>query len=54
MLLTVDIPILVQKPGEWWEEADLSNLRRVKGVGPEGWSQAIKELIDIITTDGNC
>jgi len=54
MFSTVDIPILVQKPGEWWEEADLPNLRRVKGVGPEGWSQAIKELIDSITTDKNC
>ena len=54
MLSTVDIPILVQKPGEWWEEMDLPNLSRVKGIGPEGWSQAIKELIDSITTDKNC
>lgn len=54
MLSTVDIPILVQKPGEWWEEMDLPNLNRVKGVGPEGWSQAIRELTDSISTDKNC
>jgi len=53
MLSTVDIPILVQKPGEWWEEMDLPNLSRVKGVGPEGWSQAIKELTDKIGADKN-
>lgn len=46
MLSAVDIPILVQKPGEWWEEIDLPQLNRVKGVGPEAWSQAITELID--------
>jgi len=53
MLSVVDIPILVQKPGEWWEEVDLPGISRVKGVGPEAWSQAIKELIDSIGTDKN-
>ena len=53
MLSAVDIPILVQKPGGWWEEVDLPRLKRVRGVGPGGWSQAIKELIDNISTDKN-
>ena len=53
MLSVVDVPILVQKPGQRWEEIDLPNLKRVKGVGPEGWNQAIKKLIDRIYTDKN-
>ena len=46
MLAAVDTPILVQKPGGWWEEIDLPRLKRTEGVGPEGWSRAIKGLID--------
>ena len=49
MLSAVDIPFLVQKPGEWWEKIDLPKLKRVKGVGPKGWNQAIKELIGSIS-----
>ena len=54
MLSVVDIPVLVQKPGEWWEEMDLPHLKRVRGVGPEGWNQAIKELIASISPAENC
>jgi len=46
MLAAVDTPILVQKPGGRWEEIDLPRLKRIEGVGPEGWSRAIKGLID--------
>ncbi len=44
MLSTVDIPILVQKRDYTWENIDVPNLRRVQGIGPEGWSRAIKEI----------
>ena len=44
MLFATDIPILVQKSGSNWEDIDLSGLLRVQGVGPEGWSRAIKEM----------
>jgi len=44
MLSTVDIPILVQKEDYTWENIDVPNLRRVQGIGPEGWSGAIKEI----------
>jgi len=44
MLSVVDFPVLVQKPGNYWEEIDLQNLRRVSGVGPQGWILAIEEL----------
>jgi mannosyl-3-phosphoglycerate phosphatase len=44
MLSVVDIPILVQKRDYTWENMDAPNLRKVRGVGPEGWSRTIKEI----------
>ena len=44
MLSAVDMPILVQKRDYTWENITLSNLRKVQGVGPEGWSRAIREI----------
>jgi mannosyl-3-phosphoglycerate phosphatase len=46
MLSAVDIPILVQKPGGTWEEIDIPHLRRVEGIGPEGWARAVVEIIE--------
>ncbi len=45
MLSAVDIPILVQKRDYTWESMNLPRLRKVQGVGPEGWSRAIEEMI---------
>ena len=45
MLAVVDIPVLVQKPNNRWEDLDLANIRKVEGVGPRGWSRAIQELV---------
>ena len=50
MLAVVDIPVLVQKPGGWWEDIGLPRLSRTEGVGPEGWSRAIEEIINRIDT----
>jgi predicted mannosyl-3-phosphoglycerate phosphatase (HAD superfamily) len=44
MLSQVDIPILVQKGDLSWEDIDLPRLRKVRAVGPEGWSKAIAEV----------
>jgi mannosyl-3-phosphoglycerate phosphatase len=44
MLSQVDIPFLVQKRDRSWEDMNLPRLRRVRGVGPEGWSKAIAEV----------
>jgi mannosyl-3-phosphoglycerate phosphatase len=44
MLSQVDVPILVQKRDHSWEDMDLPGLRKVRGVGPEGWSKAIAEV----------
>ena len=45
MLSAVDIPILVQRKARTWESINLPRLRKIQGVGPEGWSKAIKEII---------
>jgi mannosyl-3-phosphoglycerate phosphatase len=44
LLQQVDVPILVQKRDHSWEDMDVPGLRRVQGVGPEGWIRAILEL----------
>jgi mannosyl-3-phosphoglycerate phosphatase len=44
MLAQVDIPILVQKRDHSWEDTNLPRLRKVQGIGPEGWSKAISEI----------
>lgn len=44
LLSQVDMPILVQKRDNSWEDIDLPRLRKVQGVGPEGWSIAIAEI----------
>jgi mannosyl-3-phosphoglycerate phosphatase len=45
MLLSVDIPLLVQEPDGGWEEMNVPNLRRVEGIGPEGWARAVEEIV---------
>jgi mannosyl-3-phosphoglycerate phosphatase len=44
MLSQVDIPILVQKRDHSWEDINLPRLRKVQGIGPEGWSRAIAQV----------
>ena len=44
MLSQVNIPILVQKRDYSWEDINLPRLRKVQGVGPEGWSRAIADI----------
>jgi mannosyl-3-phosphoglycerate phosphatase len=44
MLSQVDIPVLVQKKDHSWEDIDLPRLRKIQGVGPEGWSSAIVDI----------
>jgi len=46
MLSAVDMPILVQKENHTWEKIDLPGLRRVPGEGPEGWANALKEILE--------
>jgi mannosyl-3-phosphoglycerate phosphatase len=45
MLSHVDRPILVQKSDHSWEDMSVPRLRRVEGIGPEGWSRAVAEIL---------
>jgi len=45
MLRQVDYPVLVQRPRGSWKEMDLPRLQRIRGIGPEGWAAAIKEIV---------
>lgn len=46
MLKSVDIPYLVQKPGGKHDKSITdSKIIQVEGIGPEGWNQAIINLI---------
>jgi len=47
MLAKVGIPVLVKKPGNYWEEIELPGLYRIDGVGPQGWVKAVAELTGI-------
>jgi hypothetical protein len=41
----VDLPILVQTADKHWNKLNVKNLKRVPGVGPEGWARAASELL---------
>ncbi len=46
LLLTVDHPVLVQKPdGSYDQDINLPNLIRAPGIGPAGWSRAVLDLL---------
>jgi mannosyl-3-phosphoglycerate synthase len=45
MLAAVDLPILVQKVDNRWNKLNVKNLRRVTGIGPEGWAKAASEIL---------
>lgn len=45
MLAAVNIPVLVQKKPDVWEEIGTPNLLRVNGVGPEGWSRFVMDYL---------
>ncbi|WP_445475262.1 mannosyl-3-phosphoglycerate phosphatase [Methanococcoides methylutens] len=47
MLGSVDIPFLVQKPGSLHDPSITDpKIKRVKGIGPIGWNNAITEMIE--------
>jgi mannosyl-3-phosphoglycerate synthase len=45
MLAAVDLPIIVQESTSRWRKVKVRDIWRVRGVGPEGWSRGIRELV---------
>lgn len=52
LLLTVDHPILVQKPdGSYDPDINLPNLIRAPGVGPAGWNRAVLDILQLASEE---
>jgi len=45
MLAAVDKPRLVQTPKNRWAAFTVPNLKRVRGIGPNGWRKAVGDLV---------
>lgn len=45
MLLAVDAAFLVQKLDGEWEDIKVPDIHRVPGIGPEGWSKIVMEVV---------
>jgi mannosyl-3-phosphoglycerate phosphatase len=46
LLEAVDVPLLVQRPGRRWEKLTVPDLVRIPEVGPAGWTEAVRRLVD--------
>ena len=44
LLSVVYIPLLVQRPDKTWQKLRISGVKNVEGVGPVGWTCAMKQL----------
>jgi predicted mannosyl-3-phosphoglycerate phosphatase (HAD superfamily) len=45
MLTAMDLPMLVQTVDKRWNKLNVKNLKRVTGIGPEGWAKAASEIL---------
>jgi len=45
MLTAVDLPMLVQTMNKRWNKLNVKNLKRVTGIGPEGWAKAASGIL---------
>jgi mannosyl-3-phosphoglycerate phosphatase len=48
MLREVNKPILVRKPDRSWDSVvtqNLAGIQKTMGIGPEGWSEAVEEIL---------
>jgi mannosyl-3-phosphoglycerate phosphatase len=47
MLNLMDVPMLVQRPDNSWTNIDLENIIKIQGIGPEGWKNAFKKIMEL-------
>jgi len=45
MLAALDMRLLVQTVNRRWNKVNVKKLRRITGVGPEGWARAASILL---------
>ncbi|MBE0541395.1 MAG: HAD-IIB family hydrolase [Verrucomicrobia bacterium] len=46
LLSVTDLALQVQQPGGTWARLAVKGIRRIKGVGPKGWTLAMSQLVD--------
>lgn len=46
MLAATDIALLVQRPGGTWAALEVDGIRPIDGVGPKGWTAAMRQLVN--------
>lgn len=49
MLAAVDVAMQVQQPDGSWADIPVDGIIRVDGIGPEGWAQAARRVIEELT-----
>ena len=45
LLAAVDVPLLVQRPEGAWASLSVDGIRKIPGIGPKGWTQAMQMLV---------
>jgi mannosyl-3-phosphoglycerate phosphatase len=45
MLSLMNFPMLVQKANGSWQNLQIRNLQKVKGIGPNGWEIALETIL---------
>ena len=53
MLENVDIPVLIPKINNEYENVELENLIKAPYPGSKGWNAVVRRLIDELTPDGS-
>ncbi len=51
LLEAVDLPLLVQRPDGTWTDMPVNGLRKINHIGPRGWTQAARMLVEKIQSD---
>lgn len=46
LLSVTDLALQVQQPGGDWAPLAVKGIRRIKGIGPKGWTLAMSQLLD--------
>jgi mannosyl-3-phosphoglycerate phosphatase len=48
MLKHMEVPMLVQRSDGSWQDLEIKNIVKLKGIGPEGWKSAFNKIMDRI------
>ena len=47
MLKLMDVPMLVQRSDGSWQDLEIKNTLRLKGIGPKGWKSAFNKIMEL-------